>query len=217
MSEPPPRSILITGASSGIGRALARLYAAPGVRLAISGRNSERLQAVAAECRERGAEVSAECVDVADMAAMNAWIARQDAARALDLVIANAGISTNGGGGGEDASRTRNVFAVNLAGVLNTVLPVIAPMRQRGRGQIAVISSIAGYRGFPMAPAYSASKAAVKAWGEGLRGWLADDGVGVSVVCPGYVRTNMTAKNRFPMPFLMNPGKAAKIIQKSLA
>ncbi len=217
MSEPPPRSILITGASSGIGRALAHIYAAPGARLAISGRNRQRLESVASECRDSGAEVSAECVDVADMAAMGDWIARQDTARALDLVIANAGISAGSGGGGEDADQTRNVFAVNLAGVLNTVLPVLKPMRQRGRGQIAIISSIAGYRGFPMAPAYSASKAAVKAWGEGLRGRLADDGVNVSVVCPGYVRTNMTANNRFPMPFLMDPGKAAKIIQNGLA
>ncbi len=217
MSGPPPRSILITGASSGIGRALARLYAAPGVRLAISGRNRQRLQDVALGCRDSGAEVSAECVDVTDAAAMNAWIARHDAVRPLDLVIANAGISGGGGGGGEDANQTRNVFAVNLAGVLNTVLPVLGPMRRRGGGQIAIISSIAGYRGFPMAPAYSASKAAVKAWGEGLRGWLADDGVRVSVVCPGYVKTNMTANNRFPMPFLMDPGKAAEIIQKNLA
>ena len=208
---------MITGASGGIGRALAHIYAAPGVRLALSGRNKERLEAVAAECRDKGAEVSLECVDVADMAAMSAWIARQDAERALDLVIANAGISTGGGGGFEDAGQTRDVFAVNLAGVLNTVLPVLGPMRQRGQGQIVIISSIAGYRGFPMAPAYSASKAAVKAWGEGLRGWLADDGVRVSVVCPGYVRTNMTAGNSFPMPFLMDPGKAAKIIQKGLA
>jgi len=212
-----PRSVLITGASSGIGRALARLYAAPGVHLALSGRNRERLDKVAAECRDAGAEVSAEVVDVAEMAAMSAWVAREDAARPLDLVIANAGISAGTGGSGEDAGQTRDVFAVNLAGVLNTVLPIIPVMQKRKRGRIAIISSIAGYRGFPMAPAYSASKAAVKAWGEGLRGWLAEDGITVSVICPGYIKTNMTAKNRFRMPFLMTADKAATIIQKGLA
>ena len=205
-----PRSILITGASSGIGAALARAYAGPGVFLALSGRNEERLHKVAGTCRKRGAEAVARILDVTDGPAMVRWLAGVDGGHPLDLVIANAGIS-----GAED--RVREIFAVNLAGVLNTVLPAIPPMRGRGRGQIAIMSSIAGIRGLPSAPAYAASKAAVKAYGEGLRGSLAADGVRLSVICPGFVKSPMTAANRFPMPFLMEADKAAGIILSGLA
>ncbi len=205
-----PRSILITGASSGIGAALARAYAGPGVYLALSGRNQERLVKVAGTCRKRGAEADARLIDVTDGPAMARWLAGVDGSQPLDLVIANAGVS-----GAED--RAREIFAVNLAGVLNTVLPAIPPMRGRGRGQIAIMSSIAALRGLPSAPAYAASKAAVKSYGEGLRGSLAADGVRVSVICPGFVKTPMTASNRFSMPFLMEANEAARIIRRGLA
>ncbi len=212
-----PRSVAITGASSGIGEALARLYAAPGVTLALAGRDAGRIEAVAAACRETGAEVVAATLDVTDMAATAAWIAAAEARAPLDLVIANAGISGGSGAGGEDAAQTRDIFAVNLAGVVNTVMPAVASMRARRRGQIAIVSSLAGYRGLPGAPAYSASKAAVKAWGEGLRGALRDEGIKVSVICPGFVTTRMTAHNTFPMPFLMSAERAAAIIRRGLA
>ena len=205
-----PRSILITGASSGIGAALARAYAGPGVFLALSGRNQQRLDKVAGTCRKRGAEAEARVLDVTDGPAMARWLAAVDGGHPLDLVIANAGVS-----GAED--RAREIFAVNLAGVLNTVLPAIPPMRGRGRGQIAIMSSIAGIRGLPSAPAYAASKAAVKSYGEGLRGSLAADGVRVSVICPGFVKTPMTASNRFPMPFLTKADEAALKIRRGLA
>ena len=205
-----PRSILITGASSGIGAALARAYAGPGVNLALSGRNEGRLDKVAGACRKRGAEAEARLIDVTDGPAMVRWMAAVDDGHPLDLVIANAGIS-----GAEE--RAREIFAVNLAGVLNTVLPAIPPMKGRGRGQIAIMSSIAAIRGLPSAPAYAASKAAVKAYGEGLRGSLAADGVRVTVICPGFVKSPMTASNRFPMPFLMEAEKAAGIIRRGLA
>lgn len=209
-------SILITGASSGIGAALALEYAAPGVRLALCGRDAGRLEAVAAACRDKGAAVAARVLSVTDAAAVAAWVAEADAAAPLDLVIANAGISAGTGGGGESADQTRAIFAVNVDGVLNTVLPALAPMRARRRGQVAIIASVAGFRGLGSAPAYCASKAAVKAWGEGLRGWLAGDGVKVSVVLPGFVESRMTQANRFPMPFLMPAGKAARIIRRGL-
>ena len=208
-----PRAILITGASSGLGAALALAYAGPGVALALGGRNRERLEAVAARCRERGAGVETRVADVTDEAAMEAWILAADQSAPLDLVIANAGIS--GGGVGEVADR--RMFAVNLAGVLNTVLPAIPAMQSRGRGQIAIMSSLAGFRGFPDTPAYSATKAAVKSWGEGLRGSLRGDGIGVSVICPGFIRTPMTDPNPFPMPFLMDAGRAAAIVKRRLA
>lgn len=212
-----PASILITGASSGIGEALARLYAAPGVRLALSGRDETRLAAVVEACRAQGAEAEGRAVDVTDRAAMRAWIDALDRARPLDLVIANAGVAGPTTGTEDREERIRDIFAVNLAGTLNTVLPIVPAMKARRRGQIALMSSLAAFRGSPSAPAYAASKAAVKAWGEGLRGVLADHGVVVSVILPGFVTSRITAKNRFPMPFLMDAPRAARIIARGLA
>lgn len=210
-------SVLLTGASSGIGAALALRLAGPGVSLAVNGRDRQRLDEIAATCRGRGATVDARILDVTDAAGMAAWIAEAEAARPLDLVIANAGISAGTGGNGETAARTRAIFGANVGGVLNTVLPAIDGMRHRRHGQIAIVSSLAAFRGLPGAPAYCASKAAVKAWGEGLRGWLAADGVGVSVICPGFVESRITARNAFPMPLLMTAERTADIILRGLA
>ncbi|MEE8394315.1 MAG: SDR family NAD(P)-dependent oxidoreductase [Rhodospirillales bacterium] len=215
-----PRSILITGASSGIGAALAREYAGKNVFLAISGRDRERLETVAGECRARGAEVSAQIVDVTGRGPMRRWIEETDAVAPLDLVVANAGISGGpggGGGGGEDEEQVRDIFAVNMAGVLNTVIPAADMMRKRGRGQIAIMSSLSAYRGLPTAPSYSASKAAVKAYGEAMRTRLAAHGIKMSVICPGFVESRMTARNKFKMPFLMTAAKAARVIRRGLA
>ena len=212
-----PRSILITGASSGIGAALARGYAAPGITLSLGGRDAGRLDRVAAACRAAGAAVDGQTLDITDSEAVQGWIERRDADTALDLVIANAGVSGGARDGSESAAQARRIFATNIDGVMNTVLPALAPMRGRGRGQIALMSSLAGFRGFPGAPAYSASKAAVKSWGEGLRGALARDGIEVSVICPGFVESRMTAANAFRMPLLMTADKAAAIIRRGLA
>ena len=153
-------------------------------------------------------------------------------ARALDLVVANAGISAGTGGiakdGGIEApGQAQRIFAVNVDGVFNTVEPALPLMRchaprpgvraDAARGQIAIVSSLAGFRGFPGAPAYSASKAAIKAWGEALGPILAADGIHVAVVCPGFITTPMTGRNDFPMPFLMPADKAARRIRDGLA
>lgn len=212
-----PQAILITGASSGMGEALALLYAGSGRLLALSGRDWHRLKAVAEACRAKGADADAETVDAADRDLSRRWIEAVDTRRPLDLVIANAGISAGTGGRGESEAQCREIFAVNLGGVLNTVWPAIDRMRGRGRGQIAIVSSIAAFRGLPGTPAYSASKAAVKAYGEALRGWLGKDGIRVSVVCPGFIRSRMTGKNPFPMPMIMDADKAARIIANGLA
>lgn len=111
----------------------------------------------------------------------------------------------------------RELFATNVDGVINSIMPAIACMRTRRKGQIAMISSLAAIRGLPSCPAYSASKAAIRFLGEGLRGELKTEGIRVSVVCPGYIKTPMTEVNHFPMPFLMPPEKAARIILKGLA
>jgi len=214
-----PRCILITGASSGIGEALAMAYAGPGISLALTGRDAGRLEAVAAACRQRGAaRVETSLIDVTDGDALELWIAAVDQATPVDLVIANAG---RGGGGTKGKAlhtdqQIRGVFAVNVGGVLNTVLPLIPKFVERRRGQIALISSLVSFRGVPGSTGYSASKAAVRMWGEGLRGDLHRFGVEVSVVCPGFVRSRMTAKNKFHMPFLLTAEHAAAIIRPRL-
>jgi short-subunit dehydrogenase len=216
-----PATILITGASSGVGAALARAYAAPGVLLHLGGRNAERLAAVARDCTDRGASVRPATVDVAERPACERWIRQSDAGSPLDLVVANAGVSAGTAGGAglfeETAETVRRVFAVNVEGVLNTVLPAVDVMRGRGRGQIAIVSSLASFLGSPGAGAYCATKAAERLFGEALRRELAPQGVEVSVICPGFVRSPMTAGNPFYMPFLMEADEAARIIRKGLA
>ena len=210
-----PRSVLITGASSGIGAALAEAYAQPGVRLFLSGRDAARLDEVRARCA--AAEVETRVLDVTDTDAMAQWIAEADSTAPLDLVIANAGVSGGTAGAGEGEDQARRIFDVNLDGVLNTLWPAIPAMRARKSGQLAIVSSVAGFRGLPGSPAYSASKAAVLAYGDALRGELHADGIRVSVICPGYVVSRMTDANQFPMPWLMSAGKAAEIIKRRLA
>lgn len=212
-----PRSILITGASSGIGEALALHYAAPGITLFLHGRNAARLAAVAQACQHKGADARPHTGDVTDAQSLAAWITACEAACPLELVIANAGVSAGSGSLGETAEQVRQLFAVNIDGLVATIHPALPGMLARGRGQVAIISSLAGFRGLPSSPAYSASKACVRVYGEGLRGWLAGKNVQVNVVCPGYVRTRMTAVNDFPMPFIMNSDKAARRIAKGLA
>lgn len=209
-------NILITGASSGIGAALAHEYAAAGTTLHLLGRSSERLQQVANDCRAKGAEVRTAIIDVTDKEAMHAYLEKADTASPLDLVIANAGISAGTGGTQEPLEQVEKIFAVNVGGVLNTVQPVIPRMAARKAGHVAIISSLAGIRALPSCPAYSASKAAVRYYGDALRGALHADGVMVSVVCPGYIHTPMTAVNDFFMPMVMPAHRAARIIRCGL-
>lgn len=209
--------IIITGASSGIGEALAVLYARPGVLLALTGRDAERLHAVAESCRQRGAIVEAETVAVTDRAAMQAFIETIASKSQLDLVIANAGV-----GGGfktwdQFDGHVRAITDVNIGGVLNTVNPAVPIMVRQGGGQIAIVSSMAGFLSMPGAAPYSATKHFARSYAEELRGMLAPQGIRVSAICPGFVVSRMTARNKFPMPFLMNTEKAATIILRGLA
>jgi short-subunit dehydrogenase len=210
------RHIVITGASSGIGAALAEACATPDVTLGLTGRNEARLVQVAARCRARGAKTVPGIVDVTDEAAARAWLEEFDAAHPVDLLIANAGISGGTAEGMESPAQMKEIFSVNVAGAWHSVAPVAERMKKRGAGQIGVVASLAGYRGFPGAPAYCASKAAVLCWGEALRGLLAEHGVGVSVICPGFVATPMTSANPYPMPFLISAERAARFILPGL-
>ena len=211
-------SIVLTGASSGIGEALALDYAAPGVTLALTGRDAERLEAVASACRAKGATVVADTIDVTDRDRFLPWLTAFDQAHPVDLVIANAGISIDKDNSSlDDFSIIRKTLDVNINGVLNTVEPLLAPMIARKRGQIAVVSSLAGFIGLPYSASYNASKAAVRVWGESIRYVLKKDGIGVSVICPGFVVSRLTAEAPFPMPFLMTSAKASAIIRRGLA
>lgn len=213
MAAYPWTSVLVTGASSGLGRALAEAVAAPGVRLHLAGRDAARIEAAAAACRARGAVAHPAVLDVTDAAAMEAWV--RGAGR-LDLVIANAGISGGTGGATEPAAQAQRIFATNLTGVLNTALPAIEAMAGQApgadgiRGRVAVIASVAAFVAAPGAPAYCASKSAVQRWAEALDATERARGIRLHAVCPGYVRTPMTARNPFPMPFLMNAEEAAR-------
>lgn len=208
--------VLITGASSGIGEALAIYYASHGVKLlSLCGRNKERLDKTAEECRKFGVEVDARIVDVRMKEDVEAWINEANEKMPLNLVFANAGVATLE----ETTDNVRRTFFVNVLGVVNTVLPVIELFKKAPEEQmkhIAITSSIAGYHGMPTCPSYSATKACVKAWGEGLRLSLAPLGIRVSTICPGFIRSRITDKNTCPMPYFMEADKAAEIIAKRI-
>ena len=202
-------NVLITGASSGIGAAVAEACARRGDRLFLCGRDAARLLAVAEKCRAAGAaDVQAETVDVTDRAAVTDWIARADNAAPLDRVFSNAGVGT----GIEDEENVRRTWAINVGGNLNVVLAALARMRQRHAGQILITASIAGYGPLATCPAYAGTKAAMKTWGLSLRGMLRKEGIRVNVICPGFVRSRITDRNTCPMPFFMEADRAARII-----
>jgi short-subunit dehydrogenase len=212
------RSILITGASSGIGRALALAYAKPGVSLSLTGRDRERLDSTASAARAQGASVVTGLLDIRDQAAMARWIMQEDTRHPIDLAIASAGITTGLTPEelAEDPAAVRAITAINLIGVFNTVEPLIAPMCTRGKGQIAFIGSIAGIRGLPYSPAYCATKAAVHTYSESLRGRLAARGVQVSLIIPGFVKTPMNENIASIKPLEITDAQAALIIRRGL-
>lgn len=204
-------NILITGASSGIGEALALYYAAHGAKnLFLSGRNLERLSSVKERCQKFGVHTDIRQIDVTNRQEMEAWLQECQQKAPLDIVFANAGIST----GEETMVNIYNTFETNIMGVLNTILPTIEIFRNTAHGAktLVITSSIAGYHGLAACPSYSATKACVKAYGEALRNQLKPEGIQVNVICPGFVKSRITDKNTCPMPFFMNAEKAAEII-----
>ena len=210
--------IVITGASSGIGEAIALDYARPGAALALTGRDAQRLETVASACRAKGATVFAETIDVTERERFADWLKAFDDAHPVDLILANAGISIDKDNSSiDDFAVIRRTFDVNVYGTLNTVEPLLDRMIARRRGQIAVVSSLAGFIGLPYSASYNASKAAVRVWGESLRYVMKKHDIGVSVICPGFVVSRMTANAPFPMPFLMSSARASSIIRRGLA
>ncbi len=215
----PPASIVITGASSGIGKALAFHYAAQGATLGLLGRNRERLQAVAAHCATLGAEsLSTGIIDVRARTELIAWIEDFDRASPIDLLFANAGVSggTTADGAFEPNDVSYALIETNVLGVFNSVHAVLPAMLMRGRGQIALIGSLAGFLPLPDSPSYCASKSAVLAYGRALNEGLRRHGIGVSVVCPGFVETPMANRVLSAKPFQVSPEDAAKRIAEGL-
>lgn len=208
--------IIITGASSGIGAALARRYSASGATLGLIARRKPELERLAAGFASR-CEIYP--LDVRDAAALAA-AARHFIKRhgCPDVVIANAGVSVGTlTEFAEDARAFEEVIDTNVIGMVNTFRPFVAGMRERDGGALAGIASVAGYRGLPGAAAYSASKAAAIAYLESLRVELRGSGVKVITICPGYIATPMTEKNPYPMPFLMGADEAAAKIASLIA
>jgi short-subunit dehydrogenase len=212
----PTLKVFITGASSGIGAALAARYAREGALLGLCARRLETLQAYFAGLGCPGACYRADVTDAASLQA-----AARDFLRRFgppDIVIANAGVSV--GTSSEDAQDLavfRKIMDTNVFGVAATFQPFISPMRERASGTLVGIASVAGFRGLPGGGAYSASKAAAIIYLESLRAELHGSGVAVVTICPGYIRTQMTAVNRYRMPFIIGVEDAAGRIARAIA
>ncbi len=209
------RRLVITGASGGLGLALARHYLERGASVAAFARRGVMLQTLAAQFP---GQVHCYALDVRDAAAIrqaaNDFIARVGVP---DVVIANAGVSVGTlTEHAEDLSAFQQVMDINVLGMVQTFQPFVDAMRARQHGTLVGIASVAGFRGLPGASAYSASKAAAITYLESLRVELRGSGVKVVTICPGYIKTPMTAVNPYPMPFILTADDAAKRIARAI-
>ena len=208
---------LVTGASTGIGRSLARQLADQGAKVACVARRGDLLDELAAEIRDHGGTAFPIVADVRDREAIHAAVAKTERDLGpIDLLIANAGIGQTIPAEAFDAAVFDDTIRTNLMGTVYAVEAVLPSMLRRGAGQIAGISSLAGYRGLPETHAYCASKAAMNSFLEGLRAEVRPRGIFVTTICPGFIRTPMTSKNKHPMPFLLEPEEAARRILKAI-
>ena len=201
------RKIFITGASSGIGESMARFYASQGVQLGLVARRADFLHRLADELEPRPAVYP---LDVRDAAALKRAAADfTDRFGDPDVVIANAGVSRGTlTEMADDLKIFQEVFDINVMGMVNTFHAFVEPMKQQKHGTLVGISSVAGFRGIPGGGAYSASKAAAIRYCESLRVELRSEGISVVTICPGYIKTPMTAVNKFKMPFLIDVDEA---------
>lgn len=214
IARPEDGPIWITGASDGIGRALALEMADRGFTVHATARSADRLAALAAERPDR---IIAQPGDVTDRARMAEIVSTIEADGPLSLVVLNAGIYIPMRAQEFDAEIVEKTFAVNVTGVANALDPVLKAMIARRRGHVAVTASVAGFRGLPRAAAYGATKAALIGMAEALAYDLIDLHVRISVINPGFVETEATSVNDFEMPFIMPPAEAAKRMADGLA
>jgi len=215
---PERRAIIITGASSGIGAALAQALAAPGRTLVLLGRDLSRLQAVADACHAKGAVCRTGTIDVCDRPAMADFMAAVDRELGIDLLVVSAGIMTGRPRGDaiETGDAAQRLIEVNLIAAVETLHLVLPGMLARGRGEIVIMSSLSGLAPLPDAPAYSASKAGLLFYGLALREAVAKAGIRVVVACPGYVTTPLIAGHRGARPGEVSAPEAARRIVAGL-
>lgn len=208
--------VIISGASGGIGRALARYYLKRGAVVAALARREQLLQELAGEFPGQVHSFALDICDAQSVSkAINEFIGRVGVP---DVVIANAGVSVGTlTEYSEDIEAFQQVLETNVLGMVKTFQPVLEEMRHAGRGTLVGIASVAGFRGLPGASAYSASKAAAITYLESLRVELHGSGVKVVTICPGYIRTPMTAANPYPMPFMLDVDEAASRMAKVIA
>ncbi len=212
------KTIVITGANRGIGRQLALRYAKSQNRLILIARQAEKLAEVADRCTSNGAEVLHQAMDVRDAPSLKEFLLSTDDITPIDLIIANAGIAKTLGPNWREESEDDlyQNFSINLQGSLNTIQPLIQRMISRKQGQIALMSSMAALRGLPQSPSYCASKAALHIYGQSLRSWLSRYNIQVSVIFPGYIKTDMSDRLVGPKPFLLSSERASRIIVRGL-
>ena len=209
--------VLVTGASSGIGRALALELARRGAKVGLIARRRELLEEIASEISRAGdnkkADVALLTVEVQDADAMRAAAQRlMSAFGRIDVMIANAGIGVTNSALEFDAAKLASTMNVNVIGAANSVAAVLPEMIARGSGHLVVISSLAAYRGLPKSAAYCASKAAVSSMFESFRLDLAPRGINVTIIHPGFIETPLTAGRKAQLPWLMKVDHAANRI-----
>jgi len=208
---------LITGASSGIGRAIAEHLAADGTHVVLAARRRGELESIRAGIVDRGGQASICVLDVLDTEAVRKEVLHWDEELGgLDLVLANAGVGSNGAVKPDDFAVTERLIRINVLGALATLVAALGPMSARGAGTLGAVTSLAGMRGLPASADYSASKAAVSIYLEALRVELSRSPVRVVDIRPGFVDTPLTRRNRFKMPFLMDVEQAAELAIQGL-
>ncbi|OCW58882.1 SDR family NAD(P)-dependent oxidoreductase [Hoeflea olei] len=216
-ATPNDGSAWVTGASSGIGRALALKLAREGFTVHATARSADALAELEKEAQPLKGRIIAAPGDVTDSGAMAAVARRIDTeGGGLALAVFNAGVYLPVHGETLKVEDFDKTFAVNLSGVVNCLVPAIERMKPRGRGQIAIVSSVTGYGGMPTSAAYGATKAALINMAESLKFDLDKLGVRIQVINPGFVDTPATADNAFEMPALMQPEDAADRIASGL-
>lgn len=209
--------VLVTGASSGIGRALALEMGRRGARLGLTARRGEELLRLGEEIERAGGEALALPADVRDAEAMKEAVGRVLARWGrVDVLVANAGMSSTTAGTRLNAGEVGDVISINVLGVVNSVAAVLPSMLERGAGHLVAISSLASYRGMPKSGAYSASKAAVSTLFESLRVDLRRSNIDVTTIHPGFIRTPMTEGRKKKLPFLLEPDDAARRIVRAI-
>lgn len=188
------------------------------MQLSLLGRKEDALNDLAKQCRLRGADVFVYCLDLLKTEELIPLIEDIDTKKAVDLVIANAGVAIylNAQFNEEPWPEVKKIIDTNLTAAMATVSPLISRMRQRKQGQIAFMSSLAAFHGMAINPSYSASKAGLKAYGEALRALLKTDGIQVSVICPGFIESQMSQQFPGARPFLISAEAAANKIKKGL-